>query len=252
MLTVTGLTKTFTLHLLGGRRLPVLDDVGLSAAPGELVGVLGRSGSGKSTLLRCLSRTYLPSSGHAWYHSAGFGPVDLATAADPVMVELRRTEIATVTQFLYAIPRVPADLLVAEPLARAGIDRQSARERARALLTRLHIPAELHDAYPATFSGGERQRVNLARALIANPRLLLLDEPTSALDPQSRATAVELIREQVAAGATAIAVLHDQAAVTELATRTVLLDGGRIIANADPADAIGGAHRGATLVTEAQ
>ena len=225
MLTVSGLRKTFTLHLLGGRELPALVDVSLSVGPGELVAVLGPSGSGKSTLLKCLARTYLPSGGSAMY-----GAVDLVTAPDHVIVALRSTEIAVVSQFLHAVPRTPADLVVAEPLLRNGVDRATAREAARYMMSRLLLPPALHDGYPATFSGGERQRVNLARALVHGPRLLLLDEPTSALDPATRAAAAELIRERVAAGAAAIGVFHDLPTVEQLATRTLVIDRGRVLA----------------------
>jgi alpha-D-ribose 1-methylphosphonate 5-triphosphate synthase subunit PhnL len=225
MLTVSGLRKTFTLHLLGGRELPALVDVSLSVGPGELLAVLGPSGSGKSTLLKCLARTYLPSGG-----SARYGAVDLVTAPDHVIVALRSTEIAVVSQFLHAVPRTPADLVVAEPLLRNGVDRATAREAARYVMSRLLLPPALHDGYPATFSGGERQRVNLARALVHRPRLLLLDEPTSALDPATRAAAAELIRERVAGGAAAIGVFHDLRTVEELATRTLVIDRGRVVA----------------------
>jgi alpha-D-ribose 1-methylphosphonate 5-triphosphate synthase subunit PhnL len=238
VLTVSGLSKTFTLHLLGGRRLPALSEVSLTVAPGELVAVLGASGSGKSTLLKCLSRTYLPSSGQAWYDSPRFGPVDLVTAPDPVMVRLRSEEIAAVTQFLYAVPRVPADLVVAEPLVRAGVDKECARELARGVMSRLCLPPELHDGYPATFSGGERQRINLARALMVTPRLLLLDEPTSALDAGTRGAAVELIRQAVTAGAAAVGVFHDPETVEALATRALLMEHGRVTAEGDPAEII--------------
>jgi alpha-D-ribose 1-methylphosphonate 5-triphosphate synthase subunit PhnL len=238
MLTVTGLHKTFTLHLLGGRRLPALVDVSLSVAPGELIAVLGASGSGKSTLLKCLSRTYLPTGGSALYRSARYGMVDLVTAEDPVVVALRGSEIAVVSQFLHAVPRTPADLVVAEPLLRAGFSRVAARERARELMARLHLPERLHDGYPATFSGGERQRVNLARAMVTTPRLLLLDEPTSALDPVTRDAARALIRESVAGGAAAIGVFHDLSTVEELATRALLIDGGRVVAEGKPAEVL--------------
>jgi alpha-D-ribose 1-methylphosphonate 5-triphosphate synthase subunit PhnL len=230
MLTVDGLHKAFTLHLLGGRRLPALVDVSLTVAAGELVAVLGASGSGKSTLLKCLSRTYLPTGGAAWFDSAGFGPVDLVTAEDPLVVALRAGEIGVVSQFLYAVPRTPADLVVAEPLLRAGVDRTAARDRARALMSRLYLPERLHDGYPVTFSGGERQRVNLARALISTPRLLLLDEPTSALDPATREAAKELIAERVAGGAAAVGVFHDVSTVEDLATRVLRVDRGRVVA----------------------
>jgi alpha-D-ribose 1-methylphosphonate 5-triphosphate synthase subunit PhnL len=238
LLTVQRLHKTFTLHLLGGRRLPALVDVSLAVAPGELVAVLGASGSGKSTLLKCLSRTYLPSGGSARYRSARYGMVDLVTAADPVVVSLRGNEIAVVSQFLHAVPRTPADLVVAEPLLRAGLPRDTARERARELMARLHLPRRLHDGYPATFSGGERQRVNLARAMVTTPRLLLLDEPTSALDPVTRSAAIGLIRDSVAGGAAAIGVFHDLSTVEELANRALLIDGGRVVAEGKPAEVL--------------
>ena len=237
-LTVTGLHKTFTLHLLGGRRLPALVDVSLSVAPGELVAVLGASGSGKSTLLKCLSRTYLPSGGSARYRSARYGPVDLVTAPDQLMVALRGGEIAVVSQFLHAVPRTPADLVVAEPLLRNGMDRTAARDRARGLLARLLLPEALHDGYPSTFSGGERQRVNLARAMATTPRLLLLDEPTSALDPVTREAAKALIRESVAGGAAAIGVFHDLSTVEELASRALLIERGRVAAEGKPAEIV--------------
>jgi len=225
VLTVTALRKTFTLHLLGGRELPALVDVSLTVGPGELVAVLGPSGSGKSTLLKCLARTYLPTGGSAMY-----GAVDLVTAPDHVIVALRATEIAVVSQFLHAVPRTPADLVVAEPLLRNGVDRGAARAAARHVMDRLQLPPALHDGYPATFSGGERQRVNLARALVNRPRLVLLDEPTSALDPATRTAAVGLIRERVATGAAAVGVFHDLRTVEELATRALLVDRGRVVA----------------------
>lgn len=243
MLTVRDLSKTFTLHLLGGRRLPALSGVSLEVAPGELVAVLGASGSGKSTLLKCLSRTYLPSAGSARFASARFGDVDLAAAPDPLMIALRAGEIAVVSQFLHAVPRTPADLVVAEPLRDAGVDLAAAREAARALMARLYLPAALHDAYPATFSGGERQRVNLARALVNGPRLLLLDEPTSALDARARSAAVALIRERVAAGVAAVGIFHDMPTVLDLATRVVLMDRGRVVAAGLPGEIVPGLTR---------
>jgi alpha-D-ribose 1-methylphosphonate 5-triphosphate synthase subunit PhnL len=234
MLTVTGLRKTFTVQLLGGRRLDVLLDVSMAVGPGEVVAVLGASGSGKSTLLKCLSRTCRPSGGTAWFDSSRFGPVDLVTVEDQVVLALHAAEIAVVRQSLSSVPRIPADLVVAEPLLRAGVDRATARERARAMMARLHLPARLHDGYPAAFSPGERQRVNLARALVAVPRLLLLDEPTAALDPIARQAATALIRKRVADGAAAIGVFHDLSTVAEVATRALLIDRGRVVAEGSP------------------
>lgn len=246
VLTVAGLRKTFTLHLLAGRTLTALHDVSFTVAPGELVAVLGPSGSGKSTLLQCLARTYLPTGGTALFDSALAGHVDLVTAADPLVIELRRTEISVVTQFLHAVPRTPADLVVAEQLLHRGVDRDDARGRAREVLDRLGMAADLHDGHPATFSGGERQRVNLARALVGSPRVLLLDEPTSALDPATRTRAADLIRETVDAGVGAVGVFHDLATVEELATRALLMDGGRILDEGDPADIVAKVARTST------
>lgn len=238
MLRVTSVSKTFTLHLLGGRRLPAVHEVSFEVEPGELVAVLGSSGSGKSSLLKCLSRTYLPSGGRAVYDSASLGPIDLVTASDAEMIALRRNEIAVVTQFLHAVPRTPADAIVAEPLLHRGLDREEARGRARELMGRLDLPVELHDAHPSTFSGGERQRVNLAKALVAAPRLLLLDEPTSALDPRTRRVASELIAETVRGGAAAVGVFHDLATVLELATRALVMEHGRVVRDGDPAEMV--------------
>jgi alpha-D-ribose 1-methylphosphonate 5-triphosphate synthase subunit PhnL len=236
MLDVRNLGKVFTLHTLGGRRLVALDRVDLAVAPGELVAVLGGSGSGKSTLLRCVARTYLPSSGRLNYASVAFGAVDLAVLPDAQMALLRRTEIGFVTQFLRAVPRVPADMVVAEPLLRAGAGREDARRRARDMLERLGLSPSLHDVPPFGFSGGERQRVNLARALVARPRLLLLDEPTSALDAENRRLAVEAIAEAVASGSAALGAFHDLEAVDALAQRVVILEDGRVLEQAAVAD----------------
>lgn len=248
MLTVTDLSKTFTLHLLGGRRLDAVHDVSFRVRPGELVAILGSSGSGKSSLLKCLSRTYLPSGGEAIYDSAAAGPVDLVAASDPLMIALRRTEIAVVTQFLHAVPRTPADVIVAEPLLHRGAEREGARARARELMGRLDLAPELHDAHPSTFSGGERQRVNLAKALVAAPRLLLLDEPTSALDPRTRRLASDLIAEAVEGGASAVGVFHDLATVRELATRALVMEHGYVVADGDPDEMVRYIEQAATKV----
>ncbi|GAA0582525.1 phosphonate C-P lyase system protein PhnL [Craurococcus roseus] len=203
-----GLAKTFTLHLQGGTRLPVLDGVDFAVAPGECVALAGPSGAGKSTLMRCLYGNYGAEGGRILVRHRG-APADL-TAADARLVrEVRRETLGHVSQFLRVIPRVPALDIVAEPLLARGMALDEARERARALLLRLNMPPALHSLPPATFSGGEQQRVNLARGFAPGYPVLLLDEPTASLDAANRDVAVALIREAKAAGAAVVGIFHD-------------------------------------------
>lgn len=231
-LAVEALAKHFTLHLLGGRRVEALHPITFSAEAGEFVAVFGASGSGKSTLLKCLNRTYLPSSGWIAYRTADGGEIDLASADDEAIVALRgaQREIGYVSQFLRPTPRVTAEDLVAAPLLAVGVERHDARAQAAALLRRLGLPDDLRDDFPVLFSGGEQQRVNIARALIALPRLLLLDEPTSALDAGNQETVVDLLREAKAAGTTILGIFHDRALVRRIGDRVLVLDDGRLVA----------------------
>ena len=226
-LEVESLSKEFILHALGGRRLRAFSGVSFAVERGEFLGIVGRSGSGKSSLLRCLYRSYLPSSGSVVY-GAEDGPVDLATADERNVLRLREREIGYVSQFLRAIPRTPALDVVAEPLVRRGTGENKARRRAAAMLESLGIPPDLREAYPATMSGGEQQRVNLARALVARPRLLLLDEPTSALDPETRALAIGAVKELKGAGTTMVGIFHDAGGLGDLADTVLALEDGRV------------------------
>ncbi len=203
-----GLVKTFTLHLQGGARLPVLGGVDLLVEPGECVALAGPSGAGKSTLMRCLYGNYGAEGGRILLRHRG-ETVDL-TAADARLVrEVRRETLGHVSQFLRVIPRVPALDIVAEPLVARGMASDAAREAARALLSRLNMPPALHALPPSTFSGGEQQRVNLARGFAPGYPVLLLDEPTASLDAANRDVAVALIREAKAAGAAVVGIFHD-------------------------------------------
>jgi alpha-D-ribose 1-methylphosphonate 5-triphosphate synthase subunit PhnL len=226
-LRVEDLSKGFVLHALDGRRLRAIERVGFALERGEFLGVVGRSGSGKSTLLRCLYRRYLPSAGRIFYSSAE-GTVELASADDRTVLRLRNNELGYVSQFLWAIPRTAARDVVAEPLVARGMEHGEARERAAAMLGSLGVPPKLQEAYPATMSGGERQRVNLARALVAGPRLLLLDEPTSALDPETRALALEAILKLKDAGTTMVGIFHDRESLAALADGLLALEDGRV------------------------
>ena len=226
-LRVESLSKYFTLHMLGGRRLQALEDVSFSVEPGEFLGVVGRSGSGKSSLLRCLYRRYLPSGGSIHY-AGEEGNVDLAEADDRTVIDLRERELGYVSQFLQAIPRTPAREVVAEPLVRRGADIDAVRERASAMMDCLGLVSDLQETYPATMSGGERQRVNLARALVGRPRMMLLDEPTSALDPETRTLAVTAIQDLKDEGTTMVGIFHDAETLQALADRVLVLEDGRV------------------------
>jgi len=207
-LEVSDLTKRFTLHVLGGKRLCAFQDVSFRADPGECLHISGPSGAGKSSLLKCLYRTYPASAGRALLHSGG-ASVDLVSASDVEILELRRTAIGYVSQFFSAIPRLTALSVVAEPLLARGVEPAAARRRGQEMLERLDLPEALWDCYPSTFSGGERQRVNLARALIAPRELILLDEPTASLDRVRRSIVLLLLADLKRAGATLLVAFHD-------------------------------------------
>ena len=210
MLTVEELSKDFTLHILGEKNIAACRNVSFNVPEGGFLGLSGPSGAGKSTVLKCIYRTYLPSSGSVWYDSAEYGRIDLATIPDRAVIDIRTREMGYVSQFLKVIPRVSALDVVMEPiLARNGVSRDEARIRAVGLLKRLRIPEHLFDAYPATFSGGEQQRINIAHAVSWKPRLLLLDEPTASLDTGSVELVLELLRELRQAGTTMIGIFHD-------------------------------------------
>jgi alpha-D-ribose 1-methylphosphonate 5-triphosphate synthase subunit PhnL len=235
MLDVDGLSKTFEMHVIDGTRVVGLDDVSFEVREGEFLAVVGESGSGKSSLLKSVYRTYQPSEGRIVFESLD-GPVDLASCSERRMLELRGSEIGYTSQFLDEIPRVPAVDVVARPLRESGMAPDAARHRAADLLEALSLPADLFDAFPATFSGGERQRVNLARAIAPRPRLLLLDEPTSALDLDTRAAAIDLLDTYLDESTTMIGVFHDPEVIETLADRVATLDDGRLTGVVDVED----------------
>jgi alpha-D-ribose 1-methylphosphonate 5-triphosphate synthase subunit PhnL len=203
LLWTENLAKHFTLHLQGGVRLAVLDGVDLQVRAGECVALAGPSGAGKSTLLRALYGNYRADSGKIWVRHAG-EMLDLAAAGPRTVLDVRARTLAYVSQFLRVVPRVPALRIVAE--AAAGGD---AEARAADLLHRLNIPARLHALPPATFSGGEQQRVNLARGFIAGHPILLLDEPTASLDAANARVVVGMIRDAKARGTAIVGIFHD-------------------------------------------
>ncbi|RRH86712.1 phosphonate C-P lyase system protein PhnL [Variovorax beijingensis] len=224
LLLLQGVAKRFTLHHQNQLELPVFDAVDLRVSAGECVVLDGASGLGKSTLLKLIYANYRASAGRITVQAPA-GPVDVTEVTPRELVRLRRETIGYVSQFLRVIPRVPALDVVAEPLAEdagddpAGIE--AARAEARRWLARLRIPERLWHLPPATFSGGEQQRINIARNMIKPKPLLLLDEPTASLDAANTATVIELIREATARGAAIVGIFHDAEVGAAVATRRV-------------------------------
>ncbi|MGE4481522.1 phosphonate C-P lyase system protein PhnL [Acidocella sp.] len=205
----TGLRKSFILHLQNGMRLDVLHRAGITARAGQCVALTGPSGAGKSTLLRALYGNYLVDDGRIAIRHRG-EMVDLTRADTTTVLALRRETLGYVSQFLRAMPRVCALEIVAAPLLERGEDPQTAREKAGAMLGRLHVHPRLHNLPPVTFSGGEQQRVNLARAFVCDWPVLLLDEPTASLDPANRDMVIGLMNDSKSRGAALIGIFHDE------------------------------------------
>ena len=209
MLKVTGLTKRFHLTLNHDMEVNPFHNLSFTITKGMFMGIAGPSGIGKSSILKCIYRTYLPTSGEIQYESELYGMIDLAEATERQIIHLRKQEISYVSQFLKAIPRVSALDVVAEKLLPSGLFIEGARIQAAEMLERLRIPRKLFQAYPATFSGGEQQRVNLARAFVIRPRLLILDEPTASLDRETKQSVLEILGEMKQQGTTMMGVFHD-------------------------------------------
>ncbi|MGA8783745.1 MAG: phosphonate C-P lyase system protein PhnL [Polaromonas sp.] len=225
LLQLTGVAKRFTLHNQNGMELSVLANANLNVSAGECVVLDGPSGMGKSTLLKMIYANYRASAGSIAVMLPGRAPLEVTEATPRELVQLRRDTIGYVSQFLRVIPRVPALDVVAEPLMEDAGDAtgilEAAREQARAWLTRLRIPERLWHLPPSTFSGGEQQRINIARNMIKPRPLLLLDEPTASLDAANTQTVIDLIREATARGAALVGIFHDAHVGNAVATRRV-------------------------------
>lgn len=218
ILHIAGLAKTFRLHNQGGAELRVLAGIDLAVAAGECVVLSGLSGAGKSTLLRCVYGNYLASAGRILVRHE-HQMVDVTTATHRTVLALRRRTVGYVSQFLRAIPRVSTLDVVAEPLLRLGMEPSAARARAGALLERLAVPSRMWTLAPQTFSGGEQQRVNLARAFAVEYPVLLLDEPTASLDAENGERVADLIDEARGRGAAILGVFHNMELGRRVGTR---------------------------------
>lgn len=222
MIEVANLSKNFVLHNQGGVAIEVFGGLDLAVLAGECVALYGRSGSGKSTLLRSLYANYKPISGSVFIRH-GDAMIDIARAEPRTVLQIRRHTLGYVSQFLRAIPRVSTFELVASARRELTGDAEDAARRATDLLKRLNIPPRLWDIAPATFSGGEQQRVNIARGFAIDYPIMLLDEPTASLDGTNRAMVVDLINEAKARGAAVVGIFHDDEVRAAVADRTFIM-----------------------------
>lgn len=220
MIEIAGVGKRFVLHNQGGVALPVMEGAALRVQGGECVALTGASGAGKSTLMRMIWGNYRCDTG-----SIRVAGVELCRAEPRAVLKLRRGTLGYVSQFLRVIPRVPTLRIVAEPLLAQGMAEDAALARAQALLARLNIPAPLWSLSPTTFSGGEQQRVNIARGFIPDWPVMLLDEPTASLDAANRAVVLDLILQAKARGAAILGIFHDADARAAVCDREVDVTG---------------------------
>jgi alpha-D-ribose 1-methylphosphonate 5-triphosphate synthase subunit PhnL len=209
LLEVRNLQKTFLLYQQGAKNIVGCHDVNLTLLDGEFIGITGKSGAGKSTILKCLYRTYISSDGQILFRSSQFGTIDLVRASEQQIVAIRKKEIGYVSQFLSVLPRVTALGVVKEAFLETGVGEEAATAEAESSLSFFELPRTLWDAYPGTFSGGEKLRLNLARAMVKRPKLLLLDEPTASLDNRSKEAVKEMILRLKQGGTSMVGIFHD-------------------------------------------
>lgn len=218
MIIAEGIAKDFVLHNQGGQVIPVFHGLDLNVSGGECVVLHGPSGAGKSTLMRALYGNYLVGEGTIKVRH-GDDWIDMSRASPQHILAVRKHTMGYVSQFLRAIPRVSALDIVAEPLMMLGENETQARDKAGELLSRLRVPENMWTLAPATFSGGEQQRVNIARGFAVDFPILLLDEPTASLDAKNRATVTAMIREATQRGTAIVGIFHDEDVRTEVCTR---------------------------------
>ena len=216
MITVSNLTKNFVLHNQNSAVIPVMANASLNVRAGECVALIGQSGAGKSTLMRMIYGNYLAQGGDIW-----IGQTNVVGASARDIIALRRETLGYVSQFLRVVPRVATRDVVAEPLMAVGVNAPLARQRAENILSLLNIPERLWDLSPTTFSGGEQQRVNIARGFVYEYPAILLDEPTASLDAVNRSVVLELIERAKSRGAAIVGIFHDESARAQVCEREI-------------------------------
>ena len=229
ILAIKHLSKSFTIHNLD-KQIEALHDINIELKEGEFVGITGKSGSGKSTVFKCIYRTYAPQRGSIWYNSKKFGPLNLAEISERQMIFLRKYEIGYVSQFLSIMPRTTAQELVKQAVLEMGQVEAYAEREANNMLEHFELARELWDCHPSTFSGGEKLRLNIARAMVKRPRLLLLDEPTASLDYASKLKVRELIEQLKSEGTTMMGIFHDIEFMENLCSREYTMHAGNLAA----------------------
>ncbi|MBX9976212.1 phosphonate C-P lyase system protein PhnL [Cytobacillus firmus] len=225
LLEIRELSKSFTLHNLG-KNIHAVSGIDIRLGEGDFVGITGKSGSGKSTILKCIFGTYRLQHGSIWYNSKKFGPLNIAEATNRQMIYLRKHEIGYVSQFLNVMPRTTARQLVKQAIVEMGRDEIHAEKETEQILSHFELDPELWDSYPATFSGGEKLRLNIARAMVKKPRLLLLDEPTASLDYESKMKVKVLIEQLMQEGTTMLGIFHDLEFMNNLCDREYNMQNG--------------------------
>ena len=227
LLKIDSLSKCFIIYNLN-KHIQASKNINISLEKGEFIGITGKSGSGKSTILKCIYRTYMPDVGAIWYKSERFGLLNLSTATEREIIYLRKYEIGYVSQFLNVMPRTTAREIIEQAVLEMGEKLEVAKSEAIKMLEHFEIDKELWDSYPNNFSGGEKLRLNIARAMVKHPRLLLLDEPTASLDNGSKLRVRELIEQLKGEGTTMIGIFHDIEFMEGLCDKTYNMELGNI------------------------
>nr|WP_225989058.1 ATP-binding cassette domain-containing protein [Peribacillus frigoritolerans] len=222
---INDLSKSFILHNQR-KNIHAVSNITITVKKGEFIGITGKSGSGKSTILKSIYGTYRVQEGDIWYDSSRFGAINLAKATEREMIYLRKHEIGYVSQFLNVMPRTTARQLVTGAILEMGQTREMANIETEKILGHFEIGKELWDSYPATFSGGEKLRLNIARAMVKRPRLLLLDEPTASLDHDSKVKVKTLLEQLMNEGTTMLGIFHDLEFMNRLVTREYSMQNG--------------------------
>jgi len=228
MLNISGLSKDFYIHELG-KNITACQNINISLKRGEFIGITGKSGSGKSTILKMIYRSYLPDKGNIHYHSAKWGSISLSTADELMIIYLRKFEIGYVSQFLDVLPRMTARQIIEQAVLEMGFSEEEAREQGEKMLAHFELDKTLWDSFASTFSGGEKLRLNIARAMVKHPRLLLLDEPTASLDIHSKKKVRQLIEQLKAEGTTMLGIFHDIEFMEGLCDREYSMGAGKFI-----------------------